>query len=634
MPDLSIRELELLRLLMEEQQYRPASYFAEKLNISDKTLYHDVRAIQKHLDQYHVTLQRKTGSGIFLPSKAKGNRELLNDLRHQRRQETVLSMASRRKEILKRLLFQTGEATSIKKLSEEFFVSRASIVNDIKYIENWVDGYGLVLKRASKGRFLFGEESQIRRAIAMLIRELQSVDSGGEVRREWISEQTVLGGLSNFFPGEEIALSIRMLEYLEKERGRVIGEPYYSYLQNHFLICISRLRKGHTIGEMGDTDISPQKIFEGYAVRLADMIEEEFGIAVTSTEVAYLYRYLASSGIGAKAVDTENAVNGVEAAEDISKAVAGDLTGCVSNALRIHMDGDIPLKEELLRHVQSMLKRVRYESLIQSRILKGMRDNYGELLGLCQAAMWCICQKYSLKEVSLNEISYLAAFYQAMLETDRMKKRILVVSDSGFGANQLMVTRLQQNFPQWQIVDVISVRQLELYTVHVDFDFLITTVPLEKTLTPYITVSAVLAERDIQNIRNTLPASWMEERLSLSGMKKQYEQGRLLLSTVDQSEEATAKLHLHREEMKIAWGHCIQAAIGVGGEAKTHIFREKEESGIWYFVSQALDYDGLLAQLSEIYQMLCSPKGRHLMERCYRTQDLKSLFEREYRDQQ
>lgn len=629
MPDLNIRELEFLRLLMEEQQYRPASYFAEKLNISDKTLYHDIRAIQKYLDQYHVTLQRKTGSGIFLPSKAKGNRELLNDLRHQRSQETALSMASRRKEILKRLLLQTGEATSIKKLSEEFFVSRASIANDIKYIENWVDGYGLVLKRASKGRCLFGEESQIRRAIAMLIRELQSVDSGGEVRREWISEQTVLGNLSSFFPKEEISLSIRMLDYLEKERGRVIGEPHYSYLQNHFLICISRLRKGHTIRETGDTDIFPQKIFEGYAIRLAGMIEEEFDIAIAGTEIAYLYRYLASSGIGAKAVDTETAVDDVETAEDISKAVTEDLTGCVSNALRIHMDGDIPLKEELLQHVQSMLKRVRYESLIQSRILKGMRENYGELLGLCQAAMWCICQKYLIKEVSLNEISYLAAFYQAMLETDRMKKRILVVSDSGFGANQLMVTRLRQNFPQWQIVDVISVRQLELYADHVDFDFLITTVPLEKTLRPYITVPAVLAERDIRNIRDTLSASWMEERFSLSGMKKQYEQGRLLLTTTDYPAEMIVRQQPLRTGVKIAWGHCIQAVIGLGGQAKTHIFREKEESGIWYFVSQALDHDGLLQQLSEIYQILCSPKGMHLMERCYQTQDLKSLFEQE-----
>ena len=64
-------------------------------------------------------------------------------------------------------------------------------------------------------------------------------------------------------------------------------------------------------------------------------------------------------GLG-KAIDTEIVMDDVEAVEDISKAVTEDLTGCVSNVLRIHMDGDIPLKEELLQHVQSVRKRVRY----------------------------------------------------------------------------------------------------------------------------------------------------------------------------------------------------------------------------------------------------------------------------------
>lgn len=84
-----------------------------------------------------------------------------------------------------------------------------------------------------------------------------------------------------------------------------------------------------------------------------------------------------------------------------------------------------------------------------------MEANYGELLGLCQAALWCICRKYGRKEISIKEVSYIAIYYQAMLEAKRMEKKILVVTNSGFGATQLLETKLRQYFPTYRILDVV-----------------------------------------------------------------------------------------------------------------------------------------------------------------------------------
>ena len=67
-------------------------------------------------------------------------------------------------------------------------------------------------------------------------------------------------------------------------------------------------------------------------------------------------------------------------------------------------------------------------------------------------------------------------------------------------------------------------------------------------------------------------------------------------------------------------------AIGINADEKTYVYRRENETEVWHLVSYARTYDGLLEQLAESYQILCSSKGREMMERCYSTEDLKQLF--------
>ena len=68
-------------------------------------------------------------------------------------------------------------------------------------------------------------------------------------------------------------------------------------------------------------------------------------------------------------------------------------------------------------------------------------------------------------------------------------------------------------------------------------------------------------------------------------------------------------------------GHCLQVLIGLGEDNQTSIYRRIQETDTWYLLSHADTCDRLLEQLAEAYQMLCSPRGRKLTERCYCTKD-------------
>ena len=46
MENLNKRQLEFVRLLLEEKEYRSIQYFAQKLEVSDKTLQEDLKTIR------------------------------------------------------------------------------------------------------------------------------------------------------------------------------------------------------------------------------------------------------------------------------------------------------------------------------------------------------------------------------------------------------------------------------------------------------------------------------------------------------------------------------------------------------------------------------------------------------------
>lgn len=627
MSSLNSRQIKCLKLLWQEKQFRSAGYLAEKLQVSDKTILQDIKVIQEYLNPFHVTLVRKTGSGIYLPEKVRGNQELISSLESDSEENGSMSTEYRRQEIAKRLLLMDETGLSIQKLSEEFYVSRASIVNDFKYIERWGDQYNLTLVKNRSGRMFAGQEKGIRHAIAAWIRERNHLKNTEITPGEYMSSrENSQFKDTGFFIEDEILLSGEMMEYLEAECGQMVSEPYYSYLRNHILICISRVRRRHFITLNEEQIIEVQQIQFNYAQGLLEMIRKKWD--APDTEIYYLYKYLITSDLSlkkpkeCKKVETEELEN-----VDLARMVAKDLSRCVLKALRITVDDNSSLLEGLLQHVRPMLNRLRYDIHIQSSILADTQESYGELLGLCQSALWCISHKYFLKEVSLNEVSYIATYYQAMLEEKRMGKKILVVSNSGYGTTQLLTMKLRQHFPLYEIIDVVSMIQLEKRTDLDGIDFVVSTMPLEKLSVPCILVSAVMSDADIRNIQDTISASWMEEEFSLKNMQKQYKDGKLELHTAEYTDGILQEIHSPYQEKSFVWGCCLQAVIGINSANKTSIYRRKEETDMWYLITHAHTYDELLEQLSETYQMLCSEKGRRLTERCYRTEDLKTIFE-------
>ncbi|OJT71345.1 hypothetical protein BM529_21400, partial [Clostridioides difficile] len=70
----------------------------------------------------------KRGYGILIEDLAKKNIDLINSLNIQSKENKSLSVEQRRMEILKYLLLNSNNITSINQLADKYYVSKTSIV--------------------------------------------------------------------------------------------------------------------------------------------------------------------------------------------------------------------------------------------------------------------------------------------------------------------------------------------------------------------------------------------------------------------------------------------------------------------------------------------------------------------------
>lgn len=481
MNNLTKREVELIHFLLDETKYQPISYYAKKLNVSTKTLQSDLKKIRVFLKKYGIELDAGRGRGILLVQNNKEREQLLNAVKADYRKEKEESSGERRNTILKHMLLHTKEMTSIQKLSEQYYVGRTSIVNDMKSIEKWLEKYSLTLNRAKEGTCIQGSEVNIRKAIAGLA----------------IRENT-RNGLLELFEKEDIDFIEELLSDVEK-KDLDISDVYYANLLTHILICIRRVRENIHIEEDEKGHMIDSDTLEQYqkAREIAEKINEHYKIKIREGEVYYIYQYLISSGVEKKTLKEEKK----NKKDDKCTRFGKELTRRLSEKFHIKFEQDTDMMQGLMLHIRPMINRLEYNIQIQNPLKREITEQYPEMVTACQEVLETMSEEYGLKEISQDEIVNIAIYYQTMLEKTVMKKKVIVVCHSGYGTSQLLAAKLQNEFAFLTITDVVSSRKIKDMNLE-GIDFIISTVPVERRDVPHIVVSTLLSEQDIKAIRS------------------------------------------------------------------------------------------------------------------------------------
>ncbi|QEK19817.1 BglG family transcription antiterminator [Peptacetobacter hiranonis] len=498
------RQINFLKLMLKEDEHKPLNYFAKSLNVSSKTLQNDLKIINKYIVEFNLSISKKRGIGICLDSKAKENIEFINSLNIniKSNKSADISVEKRRIEILRDLLLKSDMKTSINKLSEKYFVSKTSIVNDLKYIEDeYLSKNNIRLNRTLNGTYISGSEVDIRKCIANLIECISNEENYNIDERTRI-EKSTFDDLANVFGIESIRFIEARVKELEVDLNCEICEPYYINLITHILICIRRIKEGNKIKVHDDVESNIIKEDFRYiaVIKLIKKIEKEYSILLDNQEVSYIYKYIVSSRI-------ENDIDFEDINEELYESIASEMIDFMSELLNINLKMDNILKQGLIMHIKPMMNRLIYDIQIKNPLYDDILNHFNDIFILTKIVVFVISEKYKMSNISDDEISYLTTYFQAAIERNNDIKKVLIVCHSGYGTSQFLASKLKQTIPNINIVDIISSRKLNKETVK-NVDFIISTVETDFKGKEHIIVSALLTESDINNIKKMVDKNY------------------------------------------------------------------------------------------------------------------------------
>lgn len=116
--------------------------------------------------------------------------------------------------------------------------------------------------------------------------------------------------------------------------------------------------------------------------------------------------------------------------------------------------------------------------------------------------------------MSDDEVGYLTVHFQAAMERQIARKRVLLVCSTGIGTSHLLKSRILRAFPDWTIVGVVSAGSLPSVLTD-DIELVVSTINLPAVAIPVVYVTAFFNDADIKRVTETVITEKLHRATSL-----------------------------------------------------------------------------------------------------------------------
>ncbi len=500
----------ILRELCRQEGYVTLGAIAATLGVSAKTVLRDLSAVEEWLAEQGWQLQKKTGTGVALAGDAKTRREVLQAMAGQQSVE-VYSPQERQKRIISELL-QRREPVKLYTLALDLKVTEGTVSHDLDKAEQWLKGQGvLLIRKPGLGVYVDGAEEKLRRAMVNFLYETVGADQLLEVIRSNLGKTERLPSgwaqsrLLNLIDQDVIGQLEETIRETEEAMGGRLADTAYVGLTVHLALAVQRIRQQEKISMAAEL-LEELKRYREYAIarRLADAIAARFAIAIPEDEIGYITMHLkglknrdGGAGIAQPSIGNFELV---KVAKEIIRAAEG-----VSGQFLAQNE---KLLVGLVNHLGPAVSRLRMNLEIRNPLLAEIKAFYPELIEVSRQCVEPVERQWNVV-MPEAEIAYIAMHLGAALEDSRRRSRIVyrvaIACPTGMGTSRLLASKIEKEYDNIIIVDVISSLRLEEgWLKEKKIDFILATIPISDCSLPVVVVNPLLFAADKKRIAELL----------------------------------------------------------------------------------------------------------------------------------
>ena len=242
---LTKRQINIIELMIQSDDFLTADCLAKKLNVSSRTIHNDIHTIELFLKNYSIRMEKTPSKGMRLAAERGSIEKIRNDVHGNHNRD--LDYKERR--ILVYLTLLLNEKVSYDMLCGICHSAKQTAVNDVNDVEQTMIADGLTLHRKQGyGLYLSGEEYRFRLAFEKLVYALDSRSPVlSEIRKQigHVSTEELKAGIQEVTNLEfkyDAVTDLLMAYFVYRNSLTNVltaGNPFRNYLDTHIESSLS-----------------------------------------------------------------------------------------------------------------------------------------------------------------------------------------------------------------------------------------------------------------------------------------------------------------------------------------------------------------------------------------------------------
>jgi transcriptional antiterminator len=490
---LDSRQAGIARLLLDAGGVTSVEQLAGELQLTLRVVRYNLPSVEAYLEERDLHLAKRRGVGLWVDGEPAALATALEGL-ESAPGPAVLEAADRQSRVLLALLESAPDALRSETLEDRLGVSGPTVRRDVRIAENWLEQHRLHLRRLpGVGLAVRGSEVDVRTALLSLVLERIPANvlaaAAGASREKFRNGHA---GLAAFvaeldLPTFRGILHAELRDFDDRDPTMLTATLSLAILarrvgaDHHARLVRGRLRS------LMDHPVSDA------ATRIAAAVQERIGLPLGSPEAAAITESL----LGFVELADSRAVPEAHLVELIDRLVA-------AAASRLHpsLADDELLRANLTEHVRRLNVRLRYGLPVSNPLQREVQKRYPDVYAVATEILAKV-GPLDGAAIPFEEIGFLTMYLAGSLERQRLrpKVRVTVVCPAGMATAWILVSRLLAEFPQLEVVQVISKTAFEKEARDASTDLVISTVPLDGlSEIPWLAVSPLLQERDVRRL--------------------------------------------------------------------------------------------------------------------------------------
>ncbi|MCQ2009493.1 PRD domain-containing protein [Sporolactobacillus sp. STSJ-5] len=502
---LNDRQKRILEILKQTNDYITAAELSRQFAVSTKTIYRDMKQITETSSQ-NYRIEKKENLGYMLVNKKQTTES----------GAPVFQMPEeRRLNLLLYLLAISPYKTSIQKISERYYVSQSSIINDFKHIEAAIVPFNLKLLKENSGTHICGNKLNVLRLSSSIIEGFlkQNGDPFNQYDIPEFIEHTKVKNATLFQVKD-------FLHEVQQEHNAFLDQPSYLTMFCYMLSVI----EGYTNNIQKPNANKPivHQIRDDSAIfhvtyELVNKIEKFYQIKLNNDEFNELYYIFKACNLNHDSLLDQDPMSRQ------AMYLSSKLVSRVSENSGLFFQDDDVLYKQLTSHLCSMIYRLNHKINIVNPILNSIRTNFGGTFDLVKQCVYQVVEKENYADfLSDEEVGYITLYFQILIDKFMKEIPILIECTSGIGTSHLLSEKIKKMFPQINVKRIVAQHRIK-ESDYADVALIISTVKTRHNANkPTLLVSPILNDTDKYNIEKFINDYYKEanERIGSNSPKE------------------------------------------------------------------------------------------------------------------